>query len=53
MKRKSDNISSDNLEINDSTVNFLFIKPFDKNKDIEDFDNMFLFILDTINNCEN
>jgi hypothetical protein len=53
MKRKADNISSYDLEINnDSTVNFLFIKPFDKNN-IEDFDNMFLFILDPIAKFKN
>ena len=55
MKRKADNISNDDdLENDNSTINYLFIKPFDKNnsKDMEDFDNIFLFILDTINNCE-
>jgi hypothetical protein len=54
MKRKADNISSDDLEIDDSTINFLFIKPFDKNNSsyFEDFDKMFLFISNSMDNFE-
>lgn len=54
MKRKADNISTDEYDNEnnyDTFASFYIIKPFNINEN-NNYDNLFLSLVDAINNCE-